>query len=607
MSTLPRLVGLLLVTLAPCLLLADDKPNAKPRGAKAQIDAAVKELAPRIEAARGLKFKKPVVVKAIPRAKGERPGVQGYYDIQKKTVFVYDDIKDNYWRGTLVHEMVHALQDQHFGLRKLHATSFGSDRERALAALVEGDATYTMIEVLQKEQPHVAFMLKTPLEKARNLDNAFAYGIGAKYVKALKDKGGWKAVDMRYRFTPTSTAAILHPGELISPVQLGPGKSLGEFGLIQLLHGNEKTRPDSVKAAAGWRGDRVLDEGKASARVVAFATPQQAGRFFAALATLRVAEQPKWKATRDEKLAKQWESPSGATRSLFLRGKRVVEVEGPSEKEHRAMLDRIDGPPRFDVYSPGDKKVITFGELIDRLIEADMVCVGESHDSEIHHQVQLMIIKALYARDERLGVGMEMFQRPYQKALERYIAGATDEETFLEDSEYRTRWRFDWALYRPIVSFCKRNGLPLAALNVSDELRGRVSKVGYEKLTADEKKQLGEIDFHVKDHRAYWYDQLGAIHGQKELSNEAKERGYQVMTVWDEYMADSAARFQKERKIRRMVVLAGSGHIERGFGIPRRAAKRTGGKVLTVTTVLGGEVEKVKKDEGLADFVLIVR
>jgi uncharacterized iron-regulated protein len=54
-------------------------------------------------------------------------------------------------------------------------------------------------------------------------------------------------------------------------------------------------------------------------------------------------------------------------------------------------------------------------------------------------------------------------------------------------------------------------------------------------------------------------------------------------------------------------VLAGSGHVERGFGIPRRAAKRTGGKVLTVTTLLGGEVEKVKKDEGLADFVLIVR
>src|SRR5262245_30331540 len=218
MSTLRRLVALLLVASLPYSLLADDKPKGQPKGAQAELDKAVKELAPRIEAARGLKFKAPVVAKAIRRAKGERPGVQGYYDLQKKTVFLYDDVKDSYWRGTLVHEMVHALQDQHFGLSKLHATSFGSDRERALAALIEGDATYTMIEVLQKEQPHVAFMLKTTLEKAKNLDNAFAYGLGAKYVKALKDRGGWKAVDARYKFAPTSTASILHPGELIMPV-----------------------------------------------------------------------------------------------------------------------------------------------------------------------------------------------------------------------------------------------------------------------------------------------------------------------------------------------------------------------------------------------------
>src|SRR5262245_26524823 len=216
MSTFPRLVGHLLAILTPCLLLADDKP----KDAQAQLDAAVKEFTPRIEAARGLKFKKPVVAKVIPRGKGERKGVQGYYDIAKKTVFLYDDVKDNYWRGTLVHEMVHALQDQHFGLRKLHQTSFGSDRERATAARIEGDATYTMIEVLKKEQPHVEFMLKTTLETADRLDNAFLYGIGAKYVKALKDKGGWKAVDVRYQFRPTSTAAILHPGEFISPLPL---------------------------------------------------------------------------------------------------------------------------------------------------------------------------------------------------------------------------------------------------------------------------------------------------------------------------------------------------------------------------------------------------
>jgi uncharacterized iron-regulated protein len=78
------------------------------------------------------------------------------------------------------------------------------------------------------------------------------------------------------------------------------------------------------------------------------------------------------------------------------------------------------------------------------------------------------------------------------------------------------------------------------------------------------------------------------------------------MTSWDEYMADSAARFQKERGLRRMVVLAGSGHVERGFGIPDRAAKRTGGKAATVGIAVGADAAKVSKDP-VVDFVVTVQ
>jgi uncharacterized iron-regulated protein len=217
-----------------------------------------------------------------------------------------------------------------------------------------------------------------------------------------------------------------------------------------------------------------------------------------------------------------------------------------------------------------------------------------------------MILKALFARDERLGVGMEMFQRPFQKAIDRYLKGSTDEATFLEDSEYRKRWGYAWELYRPIVEFCRRNGVPLAALNVAVELKKRVSEVGYEKLTDDERKQIGDIDFQVKDHRAHWYEGLWKMHGHSAPAPEQKERSYQVMTLWDEYMADSAAKFQTERKLRRLVVLAGSGHIDRWFGIPRRYAKRTGGTVLTIHVSAGGDMAKLAKSP-VADFIVIAR
>src|SRR5262249_42657710 len=222
------------------------------------------------------------------------------------------------------------------------------------------------------------------------------------------------------------------------------------------------------------------------------------------------------------------------------------------------------------------------------------------------HRVQLQLIKALFAHDERLGVGMEMFQRPFQAPVDRFLRGEIGEDEFLKATEYRKRWGYDWSLYRPIAEFCRKNGLPLAALNAPRELTARVSKVGHAGLTDDEKKQLGPIDFHVKEHRAHWYERLAKMHGQGKTTAEEKERSYQGMAGWDEYMADERAKVQLEGGVRRLVVLAGSGHVERGFGIPQRAAKRTGGRVLTVAIDVGGDPMKVGAD-ATTDFVVVVR
>jgi len=78
------------------------------------------------------------------------------------------------------------------------------------------------------------------------------------------------------------------------------------------------------------------------------------------------------------------------------------------------------------------------------------------------------------------------------------------------------------------------------------------------------------------------------------------------MTVRDEHMAASAARFQIDRHLWRMVVLAGSGHIERGFGSPARAVKRTGGKAVTVSFVVDAKAQKAAADP-VTDFEVVVK
>jgi uncharacterized iron-regulated protein len=585
MSRFPlRFLSTVVVGLAVSAFAYGDPPAPVP-APKADLDATLRQMEKDVSAVRGLAFKTPVVGKIIPRAKGAERGIQGYYSSKDKALFVYDDIAGNYQRGVLIHELVHALQDQHFGLGRRDDAPPGSDAEMALSALIEGDATFTMIEVLKKDQPAVTRMLDGTLEKARNLRNAFLYAQGARYVKALKERGGWEAVNRAYRFTPHTTAAILHP-EGVATFELGEGKTVGEYGLIAELKENPATAADAVSVAAGWRADRVTESKDGTTREIAFATPEQARRGREFLARLP--------------------AKAGRTRTVVARGDRVFVVDAPSEALAKSLLERATGPQELTIYDAKEKRTLTFGELTDHLLLADIVCVGETHDSVPHHRVQLRIIESLFACDDRLGVGMEMFQRPFQKEIDRYFQGGVGEDDFLKVSEYKQRWGFAWPLYRPIVEFCRRNGLPLAALNAPKELTSRISKAGYAGLTDDEKKQLGPIDFQVKAHRDYWYDKLAAMHGNKSATAEQKERSYQVMTVWDDYMAASAAAFQQERGLRRMVVLAGSGHVERGFGIADRAAKRTGGKAVTVRVEVGGDLEKIKKDPA-ADYVVIVR
>ena len=156
----------------------------------------VRELQDRIEKVRGLKFKEPVRVERVSRPGGEDPGKQGYYDPAAKRLVLFSDVKGSYQKGVLIHELVHALQDQHFNLQKLgaklHQADENNDEALALSALIEGDASLAMVEVLQDEQPAAGKMLEGKLETARNLRNAFLYGQGGRFVQSLKAKGGWK-------------------------------------------------------------------------------------------------------------------------------------------------------------------------------------------------------------------------------------------------------------------------------------------------------------------------------------------------------------------------------------------------------------------------------
>lgn len=216
---------------------------------------------------------------------------------------------------------------------------------------------------------------------------------------------------------------------------------------------------------------------------------------------------------------------------------------------------------------------IGFEALIDRLVEARVVYVGERHDQAGDHEVQRRILEALAARRPGLAIGFEMFQRPYQGVLDDYVAGRIDEPALLTRTEWERRWGFDFDLYRPLVRFGREHGDAMVALNAPQEVTRTIARQGLDGLAPETRAALPELDRSDPAHRARVE---AALREHPRMTDAMLERFYTAQLVWDETMATSVAEHEGP-----MIVFAGAMHVARD-AIPARAARRGAAPYLIV-------------------------
>ena len=248
-----------------------------------------------------------------------------------------------------------------------------------------------------------------------------------------------------------------------------------------------------------------------------------------------------------------------------------------------------------DVRGPGDTD-IDFAALIDSLATSRVVFVGESHDRFDHHLNQLEIICRLHERHPDLAIAMEFFQQPSQRDLDAFVEGRTDMATMLRATEYYERWRYDYRLYRAIMNFARENGIPLVALNLPTEITRKVGRGGIASLDEEERAAIpSELDRSDEDYRARIEE---AFEQHPEREHGDFESFFEVQLLWDEGMAEQIARYLDAHGERRVVVLAGVGHVLRS-GVPQRLARRN---PAAATVVLQGDAATAFVEGG--DFLL---
>jgi uncharacterized iron-regulated protein len=264
----------------------------------------------------------------------------------------------------------------------------------------------------------------------------------------------------------------------------------------------------------------------------------------------------------------------------------------------------VADPPRALVGGAAED-ALTPGALESAVDAARVVLVGEAHDQRSHHIFQRDLLARMASGGGPLLLGMEMFQRPFQEPLDAYVAGEIDELEMLRRTEYATRWSMDHTMYAPLWRLCREHGIRIVALNPAREVHQKLRKEGLDALTAEERTGLAaEIDLAQEAHRKRLIDVLQKVHPSPP---DVAEKFYVAQTAWDETMAESAARALDEAgPDSRMLIVAGSQHIQEFDGVAARLARRLPGlePLVVVCRTAGQDEDGDTPPEKLGHFVV---
>jgi uncharacterized iron-regulated protein len=219
-----------------------------------------------------------------------------------------------------------------------------------------------------------------------------------------------------------------------------------------------------------------------------------------------------------------------------------------------------------------DGQQVTPVDLARSLAGADVVFLGEEHDNDSGHALQLAIVQELINQGANIAISMEMFERDVQGAIDEYLASRIPEDMFLANSR---PWPNYAEHYRPIIELAREKRIPVIAANVPREIAGRVSR--------GEAPDLSMAPFSARRTSAakdsYWqkFGEAMKGHGGTE-TGDAVSNFYRSQCLKDDTMAESIADFLARHSHRHVTVvhLCGKFHSDFGLGTAARVASRNG-------------------------------
>jgi hypothetical protein len=321
--------------------------------------------------------------------------IAGLYDPKSQEFYIADWIGPDELRMVMAHELVHALQDQHFKVDVwLKAARPNDDAMSARHAVLEGAAIAGMLDYALREQnlstrdlPNLEALIRAQmigeLEKNSRMARApafvrdsllFPYLAGTTFSQqVLKAGQGWSDFSRVFERPPDSTRQVLHPELYLQGIPTKtvtlpdasamPGSpwkrldvnTLGEFGFHSILK-EFAGEARALQLSPAWRADRyaIYEHPRSGQTLLAFrlrlASEADAARFFGSYSEILEKKLPHRSHLFRRPNFFSFETPEGGV-FLYCHAGDCLSLEGGS----RELFDRhvrelgwpaVPAPPR---------------------------------------------------------------------------------------------------------------------------------------------------------------------------------------------------------------------------------------------------------------------
>jgi uncharacterized iron-regulated protein len=221
----------------------------------------------------------------------------------------------------------------------------------------------------------------------------------------------------------------------------------------------------------------------------------------------------------------------------------------------------------------------TFSELLTACNHRDVVFFGEQHGNADCHAFELALLRQLArASDGRLALSLEHFERDCQEPLSAYLQGLCTEAEFLAKARPWPNYAKD---YRPLIEFCKAEGIAVIASNVPRPIASRINKEGLAALDKLDPRERTWVASRVMDGDGAYKEKFFSAMGSR------REDFFRAQAVKDDTMAESIALYRDQHPNHTVLHYCGQFHSEGGLGtVERLHARRPRLKLLVIDTVL---------------------